>query len=398
MLGHHRASGLTAASSHGLSREGSDREANAATQVLTDVRGLDAHAVGRRRAALTETVSTVTSATYVGKRRADVGGESRIPPTAFTPDGTQGGHSSLARGVQTACRPTPAEPDRTLPTLASSDHSTPPADEVVAEPPMQTRASRSSPGGGRRRAQKPARSHIRAACAATLSNPVLMGSAALAMAVSGVLTTSEPPQPTSTDARTVAVGALNGWEGSGTVRPDTISRDGDRDSVDDLSVAPGLLARARQRSAALAELARQANARSGLLAANQWVLPLSSYRLTATFGEYGLWSSYHTGLDFAADSGSRILSVARGTITSAGYEGPYGNRTVLTLEDGTEIWFCHQDTILVTPGDAVAAGDVIGTVGSTGNVTGPHLHLEVRPGGGDPVDPRTALTNNGVAP
>ncbi|MEQ4524625.1 M23 family metallopeptidase, partial [Nocardioides kribbensis] len=80
------------------------------------------------------------------------------------------------------------------------------------------------------------------------------------------------------------------------------------------------------------------------------------------------------------------------------YDGAYGNKTVLTLEDGTELWFCHQTSIDVSPGETVTAGQQIGTVGSTGNVTGPHLHLEVRPGGGDPVDPYEALSVNGVTP
>ena len=155
---------------------------------------------------------------------------------------------------------------------------------------------------------------------------------------------------------------------------------------------------AEQRDAALAQLADQAEKRAGVLADNRWVLPVAGYRLTATFGEYGLWSSYHTGLDFAADPGTPIMAVARGVITSTGYDGAYGNKTVLTLEDGTEIWYAHQTSILVSVGDVVAPGDVIGTVGSTGNVTGPHLHLEVRPGGGDPVDPRAALIANGVTP
>ena len=72
------------------------------------------------------------------------------------------------------------------------------------------------------------------------------------------------------------------------------------------------------------------------------MLPLGGYRLTAEFGDYGLWANYHTGLDFAAPSGTPIVAIANGVITSVGYDGAYGNKTVLTLDDGTELWYCHQ--------------------------------------------------------
>ena len=110
----------------------------------------------------------------------------------------------------------------------------------------------------------------------------------------------------------------------------------------------------------------------------------------------GLWSSNHTGLDFAAPSGTPIVAVANGVITETGSAGAYGNQTIQTLDDGTEIWYCHQTEIGVNVGDRVIGGQQIGTVGSTGNTTGPHLHLEVRPGGGDPVDPYQALIFHGV--
>ena len=122
-------------------------------------------------------------------------------------------------------------------------------------------------------------------------------------------------------------------------------------------------------------------------------------RLTARFGEYsGLWSHFHTGLDFAAPSGTPIPAVANGVVTSTGYDGAYGNKTVITLDDGTELWFCHQTSYVVSPGDQVRAGQLIGYVGSTGNVTGPHVHIEVRPGGGDPVDPHSAMIAHGLKP
>jgi murein DD-endopeptidase MepM/ murein hydrolase activator NlpD len=90
--------------------------------------------------------------------------------------------------------------------------------------------------------------------------------------------------------------------------------------------------------------------------------------------------------------------VASGTITETGWAGAYGNRTVETLPDGTELWYAHQVRFGSTPGEKVTEGQVIGYVGSTGNTTGPHVHLEVRPGGGDPVDPDTALKAHGIDP
>jgi murein DD-endopeptidase MepM/ murein hydrolase activator NlpD len=130
-----------------------------------------------------------------------------------------------------------------------------------------------------------------------------------------------------------------------------------------------------------------------------WALPVVGYHLTAGFGECSaLWSGCHTGLDFAAATGTPIRAVAAGTITEVGWAGAYGNRTIETLEDGTEVWYCHQDSVIVGRDSHVAVGQEIGHIGSTGNVTGPHLHLEVRPGGDDPVDPYAFLASKGVTP
>ncbi|MFF0136729.1 M23 family metallopeptidase [Streptomyces sp. NPDC005227] len=135
--------------------------------------------------------------------------------------------------------------------------------------------------------------------------------------------------------------------------------------------------------------------------AKSYSLPTSSYTLTSRFGEAGaLWSSgYHTGLDFAAPTGTLIKAIHSATVTEAGWAGSYGYRTILTLDDGTELWFCHQSSISVSVGQKVATGDVIGRVGATGNVTGPHLHLEVHPGGAATgIDPMAWLQGKGLNP
>lgn len=129
------------------------------------------------------------------------------------------------------------------------------------------------------------------------------------------------------------------------------------------------------------------------------VLPLASYHLSAGFGLTGpLWEDQHGGQDFGASTGDTIVAVAAGTVTEVAYAGPYGLRTTVTLPDGTELWYCHQTSASVGAGQQVEVADAIGTVGSTGNSTGPHLHLEVRPGGGSPIDPLDWLRAEGLAP
>ncbi len=263
--------------------------------------------------------------------------------------------------------------------------------------------------GKRRAVRSPRRAPL---VRALPSAPMLAGVAVLAVAAGGAVTAGQPTVAAASNISAAAAdvvrpaGALTGVSAVGSVssreRTEVVSRDSRRDALADTAdeeLVEQAEAQARQRNAALANLAQQAEQQAAKLELNAWVLPVSGYRLTATFGQSsGLWSSTHTGLDFAAPSGTPLVAVANGTITSTAYDGSYGNKTVLTLEDGTEIWYCHQTSFAVSPGQTVRAGEVIGSVGSTGNSTGPHLHLEVRPGAGDPVDPYQALVVRGLQP
>jgi len=125
-----------------------------------------------------------------------------------------------------------------------------------------------------------------------------------------------------------------------------------------------------------------------------WVLPVGGYHLTGRFGaSSGMWSSTHTGLDFAAAEGAEIRSVGPGVVTQTASDGAFGNKTVVRLDDGTVLWYCHQSEFAAEKGQRLAPGDLIGYVGSTGNVTGPHLHLEVH-SGHKPVDPEAWLVEH----
>ena len=150
----------------------------------------------------------------------------------------------------------------------------------------------------------------------------------------------------------------------------------------------------RRRARERAETRRRQQVRQ----ARQWGPPLERYHITATFGQTSsLWSTVHTGVDLDAVTGTPVRSVGPGTVTFAAYDGSYGNKIVVEHDDGTETWYCHLSQINVSVGAGVTHATVIGLVGATGNVTGDHLHLELRPaGGGDPVDPVVALLAHGI--
>ncbi len=309
------------------------------------------------------------------------------PPVVTTPDLLD----PEAFGLEVEVRKVEDEP------AARLDHTTDFGDrEATAHLPLV------APPGKRRAVKQPSPRRRRL----LPSVPAAVGVAALAVSIGGaVLTGGDDADQTPTGKRSVvAASALSGESGAGSVRPrgSVVSRDSSRTALGDATDAKlqkSAEAKNAQRNTALQKLSAQAEAQAQKIKRNQWVLPVSGYRLTARFAESsGLWASTHTGLDFAAPSGTPLVAVANATVTSTGYDGAYGNKTVLTLEDGTEIWYCHQTSIDVSVGQKVNAGQRIGTVGSTGNSTGPHLHLEVRPGGGDPVDPYSHLAHHGVQP
>lgn len=104
--------------------------------------------------------------------------------------------------------------------------------------------------------------------------------------------------------------------------------------------------------------------------------------ITSRYGSRSsIRSSVHTGVDVATSLGTPITPIASGTVTYASYKGSYGNLVIINHGNGIESYYAHCNQICVTPGQTVDAFTTISTVGSTGNSTGPHLHLEIRQNG-----------------
>ncbi len=114
-------------------------------------------------------------------------------------------------------------------------------------------------------------------------------------------------------------------------------------------------------------------------------MPLSAYRVTSRFG-YRIHpisgnTTFHYGADLAASTGTPVVSVADGKISETGYGSINGNYVKITHADGYISHYTHLQTINVRKGETVVQGKQIGTVGSTGYSTGPHLHFELRRNG-----------------
>ena len=113
--------------------------------------------------------------------------------------------------------------------------------------------------------------------------------------------------------------------------------------------------------------------------------------VSSRFGSRGgSRSSVHTGLDICTSSGTGIRPVAAGTVVYAGYKGSYGNLLIIDHGNGVQSYYAHCSALYVGAGQQVAAGSTVAAVGSTGNSTGPHLHLEIRING-TPVNPQNYI-------
>ncbi|MFD3496855.1 peptidoglycan DD-metalloendopeptidase family protein [Streptomyces sp. NPDC058676] len=130
-------------------------------------------------------------------------------------------------------------------------------------------------------------------------------------------------------------------------------------------------------------------------------LPVSGASVGTAYRTAGsMWSSgYHTGVDFVVPTGTSLKAVGAGTVVSAGWGGAYGNQVVIKLADGYYAQYAHLSSLSVSSGQSVTAGQQVGLSGATGNVTGPHLHFEIRttPDYGSDVDPVAYLRSKGVA-
>jgi len=111
--------------------------------------------------------------------------------------------------------------------------------------------------------------------------------------------------------------------------------------------------------------------------------------ITSKFGyrDIGIGSAYHRGLDIGLNYMDPIYAADGGTVICSGYYGEYGNLVEIQHDNGDITAYAHCTELYVSYGDKVAQGDIIAGAGDTGLSDGIHLHFEVRPGGGERVDP-----------
>lgn len=125
-----------------------------------------------------------------------------------------------------------------------------------------------------------------------------------------------------------------------------------------------------------------------------WVKPLDDAVFTSPYGHR--WGRLHAGQDYAADIGTPLKSMGRGEVIGAGPMSGYGKYIDIRYTDGTVSRYGHIDSFSAGVGTKVSPGDVVAKSGNTGQSTGPHLHLEIRPGGGEPIDPAPWLAERGI--
>ncbi len=251
----------------------------------------------------------------------------------------------------------------------------------------RSRAARSGPGG-------PAR----------MRRPTLYLAAALAGATGvGLLTTGDPQAQadqavTASEATAAEVTSVADALGL-TAAPDATVTG--TDAVVELQQMAASRAQRETEQEAAAQTqaaADQAAVEAAIEAARpQAVAPVDGARLSSSYGYR--WGTLHAGIDLAAPMLTPEYSVMDGVVVKAGAASGFGQAVYIQHENGDVTVYGHMETILVTEGQVVQAGETIALLGNRGQSTGPHLHFEVHVGGidGEKIDPVPWLAERGVA-
>ena len=111
-----------------------------------------------------------------------------------------------------------------------------------------------------------------------------------------------------------------------------------------------------------------------------YIWPVSSHRINSYFGNRKIFgkSGFHSGIDLHASYGETVKAADGGTVTKAGTSGGYGKLVVIRHDNGTETYYAHNSSLLVSVGQKVYQGQAIAKAGSTGRSSGVHCHFEVR--------------------
>lgn len=120
----------------------------------------------------------------------------------------------------------------------------------------------------------------------------------------------------------------------------------------------------------------------GQLGGKGWYKPCDYIEITSPYGWRvhpitGEVGSFHNGVDLANDFGTPIYAAKNGTVVQVSDQGGYGNHVRIDHNDGLTTLYAHMQSFVVSEGDVVSGGQLIGYMGSTGNSTGPHLHFSV---------------------
>ncbi|MER5360461.1 peptidoglycan DD-metalloendopeptidase family protein [Streptomyces sp. NPDC002785] len=300
--------------------------------------------------------------------------EFSLPETETETDFDTAGHEAEAATEDTADAAPDAAPD--------------------AHGPLDRPATRSGGGGSRSRRRSPTKRS--ALLTVAIPSACVMSVAGIAAASVGGLVGEDKKDDNTTTMAAADAGSVKSAAANNKLDAQLANLGADAKNFADRASRTQERIDLRERQAAEKKKREEEAARKEALRP-KFVMPVKDHRLSAYFGQAGVnWMSVHTGIDFPVFEGTPVMAATDGTVRTQ-LNSAYGNMAIVTMADGTETWYCHLSGTRIRSGP-VKAGDVIAYSGDSGNSTGPHLHFEVRPGGGSAINPLPWLRSHGVNP